>query len=230
MILREKAAPLLVVAKLHHTIVMSRPPMLDGLLAWSCATRERLVAFGDPESMMSIEVPLAREPGGRFHLCSSGFTRVFAHDARYKNRQAPAYEYARLGARGIGRVQINVGEDKSYRVPYVAHLAREIRWWALGDRELVSDLLSEVHYLGKFRGAGHGRVILPWSVEPCEPWGPDFPVAKGGAACRPLPLDYLGLTGEQHTAYSTLTYPYWDHAVEELVAVPSPLTNHRMAA
>lgn len=222
---RGAGKPLRVTARLAEGIVLRAPIMLDGLLAWAVSAEHRLLPPVSGQRGPTIEIPIEREPGGRFHLCSQGLHEVEASELRHKNRRAPVMEMARLGSSKISRVQISVGANKSYRVPYALEHLRdnEITWYCIGDPDRVMSLLRHVHYLGRHRGAGKGRLDLhgePWRVEECEPWGDGFPVVDvEGQPMRPLPVDYPGL-GAVSTALRTLTYPYYDMTRHEFCAVP----------
>ena len=119
------------------------------------------------------------------------------------------------------RINIAAGAQKSYRLPLeTQHLKDDaLRWWCIGDRDEISELLSLVGYLGKRRGVGLGAV-LSWSVEPCTPWGDGFPVVRDGWPLRPLPHDWPGISSRAPRAYRTMTFPYYQHTREELCAVP----------
>jgi CRISPR type IV-associated protein Csf3 len=213
--------PLVVTATLCESIVLRRRPMLDGILAAVVAMRQGLVPIGNPLDWPELPIPVAKSPCGRYWLASAGHFDSDAHYVSHKHRRAPWVEYARLGAPSIRRVETACGEDKSYRTPYSSSLLADDRivWWCLGGPEAVADLLSDCHYLGRFRGAGHGRVRLPWSVEPCESW-PGFPVLRDGMPLRPLPLDVEGLAPSARRGYHGLIPPYWCHEREGLAAVP----------
>lgn len=216
-----------VTARLAEGIVLRAPLMLDGLLAWSVSAEHRLLPPVSGESGPVIEIPVEREPGGRFHLCSQGFHDVEASELRHKNRRAPVMEFARLGTSKIKRVSIAVAENKSYRVPYSLELLRnnEITWFCVGDPDRILALLRKVHYLGRFRGAGKGRLDIhgePWRIEECETWGDGFPVVDvEGQPMRRLPPDYPGLAPGCRLAFGALTYPYYDHTRQEMMACPN---------
>lgn len=218
--------PLRVTARLAEGIVLRSPLMLDALLAWSVSAEHRLLPPVAGQSGPTIEIPIERELGGRFHLCSQGLHEVEASELRHKNRRAPVMEMARLGSSKISRVQINVGANKSYRVPYSLEILRddEIAWFCIGDPERILALLRNVHYLGRHRGAGKGRLDLygePWRVEECEPWGDGFPVLDAeGRPLRQLPVDYPGLATPVKTSFRVLSYPYYDQTRAEFLAVP----------
>ena len=195
-------------------------PILDGLLAWAVATRDGLPPPLTAAEATRVEIPIAVEPGGRFHLCSQGFAEVEAEELRYTNKRPPIAEYQALADPKMKRVDIGAGANKGYRIPRpVQYLADDlITWWAVGDADAVRPLLDVVTHIGKRRAVGWGRVV-EWRVSVCDPW-PGFPVLRDGQPLRPLPLDWPGLAADASSAFKTLTFPYWDHSREELVACP----------
>lgn len=219
--------PLHVTALLQEGIVPGLSgdfaPALDGILAAVYARRERLLPPSDPSECAPINIPIQRSPCGRFYLCSSGVCHVLERQdpTPHKHRRAPCTEYARLGNADIKSVLQTGGADKSYRVPYEYALLQDnmIEWWCSGDADMIRELLVEVTSLGKFRGAGKGRVC-EWIVETCEPRGDGFPVLRDGQAMRPLPLDYPGLAAKQQIAYRTLCPPYHLRMLEQPCVVP----------
>lgn len=207
-----------VVAHIPGQIALPNSPLaLDALLASQVAARNALPPPATADDCVAKEIPVQREPKGRFHLCSFSVGRLVEHDIRFINRRAPVERYQQYGV--TGRVQIQGGPDKSYRIPLEVGFVEDARltWWCIGDRAQVEDLLSGVLFLGKKRNVGLGKVER-WSVEPCDTW-PGFPVVRDGAPLRPLPLDWPGLV-DPPQAFRTLTYPYWDHSKEVLAACP----------
>lgn len=198
---------------------LSAPPMLDGLLAFVEAQRAGLVhGFGDVEE---IEIPIARAPGGAFHLVSGPIWEPESHELRWVNRKFPLAEAQLLGDAKLRRVPISAGPCKSYRIPQEVAFAKDDRivWYALGEAERIRDLLGLVTHLGRKRGVGRGAVDM-WFVEPCDPWDAGFPVVRDGLATRPLPIDWPGLV-DPAPGYATLTYPYHQHEREDLCAIPT---------
>lgn len=222
---RERAEPLRVRARLAEGIVMRYPVMLDALLMRVVADQHQLLAPTAGARGATIEIPIARADRGDFHLCSEGVAGQREYELRHRNRRPVVYELWKLGSPKIKRVSIAVGANKGYRVPYELQLLKDglIEWWCLGDRLRIAELLAHVHYLGRFRGVGHGRLDLwgdggPWRVEPCEPWE-GFPVVRDGMPLRPLPQDWPGLI-DPPLSYRVLSPPYWDLTREQLLAVP----------
>jgi|GEM_PF-3540830 len=202
-----RAAPLRVTATLRGPVVSV--PGLDSLLAYAVALlagREPLT-HGDAGPL--VEIPILREPAGRFHLCSAPVYAEAHYETRHRNRRFPMAEAQMLAAPDVRRINIQNGATKSFRVPYQqVHLAdNEAAWACVGDADRIRDLLRVVGYLGRQRGVGKGPV-LSWRVEPIDPW-PGFPVVKDGRPTRPLPPDWPGVTCATRSL-GVLTYPYWD--------------------
>lgn len=214
--------PLHVVAHLRGAFVPPRGGVaLDALLAWRVAMDLGLPPPRGEADVVPLEIPVARAPGGRFHLCSFGKHETEEAEGRFVNRRSPVEQMQARGDEKLRRVNITAGKDKSYRIPLpTTHAAGDrVEWWCVGDTEKIQELLAGVGYLGKKRSVGLGRVHR-WEVVPCEPWGEGFPVVRDGCALRPLPLVWPGLVAPE-PGYCTLTYPYWLHAREELCAIPT---------
>lgn len=182
--------PLTVKARILEGFVSNAPIHLDALLAGAVAMRDgMLLAPLTLADIRPIQLPLQRSECGRYWLASAGVYQERCSELRHWHWRAPWVEYARLGdAKKCRRVQLTTGENKSYRCPYEVKVPVDgvIQWWAIGDVDEVRALLRLIHYLGKRRGSGKGRVA-EWHVEPCEPWGKGFPVRQGGEPLRNLP-------------------------------------------
>lgn len=211
--------PLRILARLVGPISLRSGSLrLDSLLMAAVAIRDGL----PPASieMRPIEIPVALEPGGRFHLASFATPRFDRHEVRYINRRFPIAEAQALAEPKFRRIDISAGAQKSYRLPSeVAWAERdELEWYCVGDRRGVGDLLGLISYLGHKRSVGRGKVQR-WTVEPVEPWGDGFPVVRDGKPLRALPPDWPGLQ-DPMIAYAVMTPPYWEHHREEPCAVP----------
>lgn len=193
---------------------------LDGLLAAAVALREELEPPANAEDCTPIEIPIQREPGGRFHLASFSVSEAECFEVDWTNRRFPVSEAQVMGAPSVRRVNIAGGPGKSYRIPRERqHLVDgRLTWWCLGDAHRIRELLVLTPYVGKKRSAGAGRV-REWRVEPCDAWGEGFPIVHDGLPMRPLPPDWPGLREDAERATRTLTYPYWANHRRELCAV-----------
>lgn len=211
-----RGSPLLVTVHLRGAVTGA--PMLDGLLAFVVAERAGLVAGFGP--LQDVEIPIEREPGGRFHLATSPLVAWERHELRYVNRKFPIAEAQAFAAPSLRRVNIGHGACRSYRIPGNVSFAEgdAIHWYCVGDAEAIRALLASVTHLGKRRAVGRGAVAR-WEVAPCTPWAPGFPLVLAGKPMRPLPPDWPGLVAPT-LAYHTLSFPYHRHTEEELAAVP----------
>lgn len=202
--------PLRVEALIAGGICLPGAPIaLDALLCAAYAAREGLDPPASPADCTDLPIPLAEERG--VYLASFASFEVAAREGEYTNRRFPLSEAQEMGDAKLRRIQVTAGPSKSYRLPRERlHLVDDrITWWCLGDADGVRDLLGWVHYLGRKRAVGLGRVRA-WSVEPCEPW-PGFPVLRDGMPLRSLPLDWPEVSPEADRAMMVLRPPYWAH-------------------
>lgn len=210
--------PLHVVAEMQGG--MTGAPMLDGLLAAVVAQRMGLPPYEFLEEEPIIEIPIAREPEGRFHLATSPLVRWDQAERRWVNRRFPIEQAQLMAEKAMRRINISAGPCKSYRIPHEVRFAEgdTVEWYAIGDRDAVVELLACVTHLGKRRGVGRGPV-RQWSVDVvADPWD-GFPLVRDGKPLRPLPLDWPGLV-DPDVGVSTLTYPYWLQREAVQCAVP----------
>ena len=216
-----RVSPLVVRAHLVGRLALPNGPMaLDGLLAAAVCLRAGVVEPVRVEELRPVEIPVAMEPGGRFHLASFSVGRFERFGPRWINRRFPIAEAQALAGPQLRRIPISGGPCKSYRIPLEAgHVEGDVlTWYAMGDPEAIREILAIITHLGKRRGVGLGKVVR-WEVEPMEPWGPGFPVVSPeGKALRTLPIDWPGLV-EADTGYRTLRFPYWRREQEQLCAV-----------
>lgn len=191
---------------------------LDGILAAAVAILDELPPIDG--GVLPIEIPVAREPGGRFHLATFALARPEMRSNRFINRRFPVEEAQRFGNPKLRRINVSTGTGKSYRIPLetIHFRGDRLYWWCVGDADRVRALLALVSYVGKKRSVGAGAV-QGWNVDACNhPWE-GFPVVWRGRALRPLPMDWPGLV-EPEPILMPLTYPYWMHARAEEVAAP----------
>lgn len=201
---------------------------LDGLLAWAVWARSGEPPALDETQVRPIEIPVQRSACGRYHLASASSCAVRMREKRWLNKRFPVEMWQMLGAgKSANRIQISAGPSKGFRIPMEAqHLEdHRITWWCIGERAEIEALLSLVTHLGRRRGVGEGEV-REWRVEPCEPWGPGFPVVDSeGSPLRHLPLEDSLITGPHVPRIGTLTYPY--HAKHTEGPIAAPLAQRR---
>lgn len=215
--------PLRVVAQLGGRIAIPGGPLaLDALLAAAVCLREGVPPAPRVEDLRPIEIPVVRAAGGRFHLASFSMGAFEHYEKKFTNRRFPVEMAQAIGAESVRRIGISGGPGKTYRIPLeVGHVAQDgLQWFCVGDPDEIRALLALVHYLGKRRGVGLGRV-LGWTVEPAEPWEDwkGFPiVSPEGRPLRTLPANWPGLV-DPMVGYKTISFPYWRREAEEMCAV-----------
>lgn len=212
-----------ITADIEGRIALPSGPMaIDSLLAAMVARRLGLPPMLLPTDALPIEIPIERAPGGAFHLASFSIGAFERFGVKWTNRRFPIAEAQTLGSSKIRTISIKAGPCKSYRLPLPAgHITEDkLVWYVVGDAAEIRYLLSLCSYLGKRRAVGLGRTVR-WTVEPCEPWGPGFPVvADDGTPLRTLPADWPGVREGAEQAYKTITYPYVDKTREVLCYAP----------
>lgn len=182
---------------------------LDGLLAFAVIATTGQPPALSPADCAPVEIPVAREPGGRFHLASFAEFTIAHRRTGWTNRRFPIAEAQEMGdPKTVRRILTTGGTTKSFRIPREELLLKgPLVWYCVGDAELIRKLLLAITYLGHKRSAGHGRVVPgSWQVEPCAAWE-GFPVVREGRPLRTLPLDWPGLV-EYEAGHRALTYPY----------------------
>ena len=103
--------------------------------------------------------------------------------------------------KGTPTVPIASGPLKSYRIPFNVFVASEVRFYAVGDAEIVRNLLRRVRGIGKKHHRGFG-MVREWNVEQCDDdwseWLPD------GSPSRSIPC-------KEHEADGLFGFrpPYW---------------------
>lgn len=212
--------PLHVQALMRREVEWDRPVALDALLAASVARRLDMPRPSRLSDVVDIPIPIAREPGGRFHLASQAHVElpVLFSREQYVHKRAPWEHYATLCDDKVKRVMLDKEPDKSWRVPKIGARYASVHWWCVGEPEGVRELLLGVTRIGARRRHGCGDV-REWIVEECEPWE-GFPVLRDGQPLRNLPLDHPGLTPGAPMRMGRLTMPYFLREGEEMLACP----------
>lgn len=197
---------------------------LDALLAWAVCEIEGVPHPAMSGEVVDVEIPVEREPDGRFHLCSHSVAAIERRERQWQNRRFPIEQAQALGGPSVRRVNTSAGRSKSLRRPReVVYLADgRMDWYCVGDAERIEALLDLVTHVGKHTGVGNGRVER-WTVREVAGWR-GFPVLLEGLPLRPLPVDWPGLADGARLERRTLTYPYWHDAACRAVpcACPEP--------
>src|SRR3990167_1097076 len=104
--------PLHIAAHLGGQVAIPSTLAIDGLLAWAVATRDGLPPLDAQDDPPTIEIPVAREPGGRFHLASFGVFGFEGYETRWVNRRYPVDVAQALGEPALRRLRVSRGPSK----------------------------------------------------------------------------------------------------------------------
>lgn len=203
--------PLVISATVRGEVSLKEPVHLDGLLAAAVVYRDDIPPAYTKEELVPIEIPVGREPNGRFHFASASLSAVEVTVKRKTIKRFPLEELKDMGVRK-GKINLSAGRTKNYCIPRPScHLVDDrMTWYAVGNAEAVRELLVWVTHIGKHRAVGYGAVES-WEVrEETEPPWDGFPVIDPhGMPLRNLPRDWPGVNHDARRRIGRLTFPYW---------------------
>lgn len=193
--------PLKITAWLRCGIATDGTLPIDSIL-FDVAMRERygppVVLFPGvyPDDIEAADVPLARRGDGERWYYAASFAQWEGVTAEYTNHWVKRLDQQQSGLidfRGRrGKVIIEQGAYKAYRMPMFPRHALSVCWYVVGDRAWIAHALRFMTHIGKKPAQGEGRT-LQWEVEPWADdwsvWGPD------GRLMRAIPDDGGILTG-----------------------------------
>lgn len=85
----------------------------------------------------------------------------------------------------LGRLNVGSGRYRGYHMPCYYRVAREVRWYVVGDAGRIESLLSTVTHLGKKSSQGWGA-ISRWKIAPCPE---DWSIWRGDQLMRAIPSE-----------------------------------------
>jgi hypothetical protein len=190
-----------ITATTPHGVVLSRPwgIALDGLLAsviwhrrkWATRAAGRHLTYRPDDIPESLELPLAR-CGDPDHDTDWHWMATFADlhpppchsmnpDIRWRTSRTDRQRLQHLvPAIGSHAVSDSTGRYQRRVIPVMAHPAASLTWRAVGDPDLIGDLLDDLPSIGKHRGVGEGRVTR-WDISET----PDVPEWTAGHEHEP---------------------------------------------
>lgn len=220
---RRDLEPLRVRAWLRSGVVGDRYLPLDGILFYQ-SNRDRLgpqiatlpgYTFCQDTGVLPIDIV---HPGQErwYYRCSWA---QWSHDVEGRDYWNKRFDitYASLidfhGRRG--KVIVEKGRYKTYRMPVFYRAALWVEWYCVGNRTEIEYLLSTVTHIGKKGVQGWGRVIR-WEIEPLSE---DWSVWRDGKLMRGIPIEDVS-----HQAFKLEYYgirpPYWNKANQMPLAIP----------
>lgn len=175
--------PLHITAHTPHGVVLSRPwgIAFDGLLAsvlwhrrkWSARANGETLTYQPDQPPATLDLPLAR-CGDPDHHADWHWMATFADlhprpqnattpDIRWRTSRTDRTRLQHLSPEISKAVSDSTGRYQRRVVPVIAHPAKQLTWRAVGDPELISDLLTDLPSIGKHRGVGEG-LVTGWDV------------------------------------------------------------------
>lgn len=173
-----------ITATTPHGIVLSRPwgIALDGLLAsvlwhrakWSARTAGQHLTYQHTDLPETLDLPLAR-CGDPVHDTDWHWMATFADlhphhqaaaepDIRWRTSRTDRHRLQHLTpVIGSQAVSDSTGRYQHRVIPVMAHPATSLTWRAVGDPDLIRELLTDLPSIGKHRGVGEG-LVARWDV------------------------------------------------------------------
>jgi CRISPR type IV-associated protein Csf3 len=221
-----------ITATTPHGIVLSRPwgVALDGLLAsvlwhrrkWAARAAGQYLTYQHTDVPEPLELPLARcdDPAHDDWHWMATFADLHPHshdaaepDIRWRTSRTDRHRLQHL-APVIGNHAVSDSKGRYQRrvIPVMAHPATSLTWRAVGDPNLIRDLLIDVPSIGKHRGVGEG-LVTRWEVTE-TPDVPDWVAGhehEPGVLGRTVPMRCLDDTAGTKTGplgVATIRPPY----------------------
>lgn len=213
-------APLAITATTPHGVVLTRPwgIALDGLLAsvlwhrhkWAARTAGTWITYNPDQRPQPMDLPLARCGDADHHdwHWMATFadlhprrTRTDQPDVRWRTSRTDRQRLQHLAPVISSRAVSNYSGRYQHRtIPVTAHPATSVTWRAVGDADLIGDLLSDLASIGKHRGTGEG-LVTQWDIVPI----PDATAWEAGHTHEPGVLGRTSPTRclAQHSTVAT---------------------------
>lgn len=219
--------PLTIRARLVTPLSIEEPIHLEGIL-YDARYRRDPSTKGTPLACLAYEFGIPKASAGI--LVESGATGV-------RSGVVSAVRSVKINSTDNERIHADAKTPSSMRQigemsPYRARLrdyrtlsgVREVIWQAVGDRDGIMDLLSQVPGIGTLRNRGFGQVA-DWEVEACEADAVGAGWFADGKVLRRLPSSvvrsYLDAIPEGVSLrLDRLQPPFWDDQEEIEVVAP----------
>ena len=236
--------PLRVTAHLEAGVAQAAPwgIALDGLLAGVIHQRAKsaLLEAGrahqplaERDDVDDLDLPLARCARGEdWHWACTCAQPVDGQqdmpDVRYWLGAADPRDLEEVAEAMPGRLEIGQGRYRQHYMPLLTTVTSAVTWDAVGDPDIIRDLVQNIWAIGKKRAAGQGRV-LRWEVHPTdrEPWEAGH-LHPDGAVGRPtpstcLPPEILNENRHGGIGWAGLRAPYHHRSRQRRLVLPQLL-------
>lgn len=195
---------------------------LDSILAaeWMRRNRPDLCGSMIMGEIIYANLPLKKidHPKGWYWACSfAQYEKQGEYIAYWHKRfdEVLAEQHADFAGRR-GKIAVNAGRYKNYRMPIVIILADKLEWYCVGEPDEIRVLLTGITAIGKKRSQGYG-LIDEWLV---EDWPEDWSeVGPGGKLMRAL-HEMPKTTEKANVMMSGMKPPYWAQSNKSIVFMP----------
>lgn len=187
--------PLQITAILQDNVAGDQQLAIDSILEAALCKRDYPELYYAPKTighfeLKEFDLPLQKNfsSDGRWYYSASfaAWPKNSAYQLQHWNKrfdQKYTYWIDFNGRRGS--VMIQSGRYKAIHMPTQTRSAAMLRWWVVGDIELITGLLKEITHIGKKRSCGYGNVIQ-WIVEPIKR---DLSCYQNSYPVRAIPVD-----------------------------------------
>lgn len=183
--------PLKITAYPRCGIVADEYLPIDGILFYAAMRQEYgsqiLTTPGKVADVADVDLPLEKRNinGEWFYAASFAQWETPADGQGFwvKRFDRKQDHFIDFGKRR-GKVIVEQGRYKAYRMPTFYRHALSVSWYVVGDNAEIENLLAHVTHIGKKTAQGNGRIIR-WQVEECPH---DWSIyGEGGILMRAIP-------------------------------------------
>jgi CRISPR type IV-associated protein Csf3 len=233
--MRRAYEPLKITARFQSNVLCDQAGWLplDGPL-WYQAHRHALgveqatLPGGSPGSNRKINMPLKIIHAGTedwYFACSWAQPRPWWAEEgqsywakRFDTKYSGMVDFGKRR----GKIIVEQGFFKAYRMPLFYKTAKRACWYCIGDKAGIEELLSTLTHIGKKTSQGWGRVV--WTV---ESWHSDWSVWRDGQLMRGVPQEDALELIKQHGRFAPfdivnygLRPSYYRSENQRMLAVP----------
>lgn len=161
-----------------------------------------------------LKIPILNHHSGMYHASVSIFDEDITSLARmHYIRRRFEDKYLKF-MKPVKKIGINKGTLKNYEMKIIQVSPARVRFYCVGVKGILEELLKDLRGLGKKINTGNG-VILSFEIKPILE---DHSFSMNGIANKPIPVRFLKSTSRQ--APMTWLPPYWARDKIEVCAPP----------
>lgn len=201
-------------------------PAIDGLLVYLILERENLLCPNPTaEQMLHAYEQLDHLlPLGKGNIANDWYWQasspIFSSQQTYRDRYRKRWDYQENNlnwGKRKAKWHTSEGAEKSYDLPLECNSTQAVRWYVIGDRLRIADLLQSCTHIGKKRSYGNGEV-RQWEVKTTPD---DWHLVKDNKLMRPIPQRLAAGLPPSNTIMSWgWRPPAWLSVNQELCLMP----------